>query len=156
MILHKTTNHQHPMTRPAGYAGAAIGSMPARLIADNAYFQHVADSSLNSILSTLAQLTDQTAANKGWILVIGPEHALSKQLLEKHQIDAQRVILINQKQIHRYDNLMRDALTCSTCEAVLSFLPEDHADLANYRYLANKYQTKLLNHSKQANPAYLM
>ncbi|MDZ7870437.1 MAG: SulA-like leucine-rich domain-containing protein [Rheinheimera sp.] len=110
------------------------------------YFREITDDNIASICQTLAALTTSDHAQQGWILVLAPQHHLSKQLLEQCQIDCQRLLVIGQKQVHHYDNLMRDALTCSTCSAVLSFLPTDCAELADYQYLANKYQTQLINH----------
>lgn len=120
------------------------------------YFSTVGDAALTSVLLTLKELSEQNAPEKGWILVIGPTISLSKQLLEQFGIDRQRVLLVSQKQINHYDNLMRDALTCSTCEAVLSFLPAEHPALPDYGYLANKYQTKLVNHCTQVASHYVM
>ncbi|WP_430455947.1 SulA-like leucine-rich domain-containing protein [Rheinheimera sp.] len=116
------------------------------------YFKEIAEDNIASICQTLAVLTKSGDAQQGWILVLAPQHHLSKQLLEQCQIDCQRLLVIGQKQVHRYDNLMRDALTCSTCSAVLSFLPGDCAELADYQYLANKYQTQLINHCSMQTP----
>ncbi len=117
------------------------------------YYQETGRDSIASICQTLATLTATGQSQQGWILVLAPQHHLSKQLLEQCHIDCQRLLLISQKQIHRYDNLMRDALTCSTCSAVLSFLPADCAALQDYQYLANKYQTLLINHDARQGQA---
>lgn len=111
----------------------------------NSFFQQVQADSLAETCQTLQQLTS-SGTGSGWILVLAPSYQLNKQVLEQCGINTQRILLINQKQIPHFDNLMRDALTCSTCEAVLSFLPHDAASLADYRYLADKYQTRLVNH----------
>lgn len=111
------------------------------------YFREVSETHLAAVCQTLAALTGAGEQQQGWVLVLAPQLHLSKQVLEQCQIDCQRLLLISQKQVHRYDNLMRDALTCSTCSAVVSFLPADCAELADYQYLANKYQTMLINHS---------
>jgi cell division inhibitor SulA len=116
------------------------------------YFREVSKANIAAVCQTLVSLTSTEQTQQGWILVLAPQLHLSKQLLEQCQIDCQRVLLISQKQVHRYDNLMRDALTCSTCSAVVSFLPADCEQLADYQYLANKYQTQLINHSA-VNPA---
>jgi cell division inhibitor SulA len=112
-----------------------------------AYFRQFAENNIANILATLASLTSSASTQQGWILVLAPQHHLSKQLLEQCQIDCQRLLVMNQKQVHRYDNVMRDALTCSTCSAVVSFLPIDCPELGDYQYLADKYQTQLINHS---------
>lgn len=112
----------------------------------NQYFLEVSDAHIAAVCQTLAALTTAEQTQQGWILVLAPQLHLSKQLLEQCQIDCQRLLLIGQKQIHHYDNLMRDALTCSTCSAVVSFLPADCKQLDDYQYLANKYQTQLINH----------
>lgn len=110
------------------------------------YFRKVSEAHFAAVCQTLAALTATGEQQQGWVLVLAPQLHLSKQVLEQCQIDCQRLLLISQKQVHRYDNLMRDALTCSTCSAVVSFLPADCAELADYQYLANKYQTQLINH----------
>jgi len=115
----------------------------------NSFFQQVQADSLAATCQTLQQLTSSSTGT-GWILVLAPSYQLNKQVLEQCGINTQRILLINQKQIPHFDNLMRDALTCSTCEAVLSFLPHDAANLADYRYLASKYQTRLVNHCTTA------
>lgn len=113
----------------------------------SSYYRDVAQDNLATICQTIASLTQPHQPQHGWILVLAPQQHLSKQLLEQCQIDCQRLLVISQKQIHRYDNLMRDALTCSTCSAVLSFLPANCPELQDYQYLAQKYQTLLINHS---------
>lgn len=110
------------------------------------YFQQISDQSMASVINTIAQLTSPSDFGSGWILVVAPVHHLTKQLLEQCQINTQRILLISQKQVVRFDNLMRDALTCSTCCAVVSFLSADNETLRDYEYLANKYQTSLINH----------
>jgi cell division inhibitor SulA len=112
----------------------------------SSYYLEVSEAHLAAVCQTLATLTSAGEQQQGWILVLAPQLHLNKQMLEQCQIDCQRVLLISQKQVHRYDNLMRDALTCTTCSAVVSFLPADCAELADYQYLANKYQTHLINH----------
>ena len=115
--------------------------------AQTGYYREVSEAHLAAVCQTLAALTSAGEQQQGWVLVLAPQLHLNKHVLEQCQIDCQRLLLINQKQVHRYDNLMRDALTCSTCSAVVSFLPADCAELADYQYLANKYQTQLINHS---------
>lgn len=100
---------------------------------------------VQAVLTTLAALTQQQGLQHGWLLVIAPPWQLTKQMLEQAGIQSQRILLISQKQIGRFDNLMRDALTCSTCSAVVSFLPEEQQELADYRYLSAKYGTPLVN-----------
>ena len=112
----------------------------------DSYFQQVADQSMAAVLSTISQLNSPSDYSTGWILVIAPVHQLTKQLLEQCQINTQRILLISHKQVGRLDNLLRDALTCSTCRAVVSFLDAENSCLADYEYLANKYQTPLINH----------
>jgi cell division inhibitor SulA len=109
------------------------------------YFQQKEEHGVAAVCQTLQHLNQQSL--QGWVLVIAPPFGLSKQLLEQCQVDCQRVLLINARQVHHYDNLMRDALTCSTCSAVVSFLPDDNEALDDYQYLANKYQTLLINHN---------
>lgn len=100
---------------------------------------------VQTVLATLAALTQQQALQHGWLLLIAPPWQLTKQMLEQAGIPSQRILLIPQKQVGRFDNLMRDALTCSTCSAVVSFLPEEQQELADYRYLSAKYGTPLFN-----------
>ncbi len=120
---------------------------PQLKLQQTSYFREVGEAHLAAVCQTLATLTTAGGQQQGWILVLAPQLHLSKQVLELCQIDCQRLLLINHKQVHRYDNLMRDALTCSTCSAVVSYLPADCAELADYQYLANKYQTQLINHN---------
>lgn len=120
---------------------------PQLKLQQSSYFREVGEAHLAAVCQTLAALTAAGEQQQGWVLVLAPQLHLNKQVLEQCQIDCQRLLLISQKQVHRYDNLMRDALTCSTCSAVVSFLPADCAELADYQYLANKYQTQLINHS---------
>lgn len=98
-----------------------------------------------SLLQIIAQLARQTVARQGWLLVIAPPCQLTKSMLEQANINSQRILLIQQRQISRFDDLMRDALTCATCSAVVSFLPEQNPQLADYRYLSAKYGTPLVN-----------
>lgn len=114
--------------------------------ASGSFFREIADTHAAAICETLAHITKTDLRQQGWVLVIAPHFPLSKQFLEQQGIDCKRLLLINQKQVHHYDNLMRDALTCSTCSAVVSFLPSDSDVLDDYQYLANKYRTLLINH----------
>ena len=101
--------------------------------------------SVQTVLATLANLTQQAAFQHGWLLLIAPPWQLTKSMLEQAGIQSQRILLIPQRQISRFDNLMRDALTCATCSAVVSFLAAEQAELEDYRYLSAKYGTPLLN-----------
>jgi len=101
--------------------------------------------SVQTVLYALASLTQQSAYQHGWLLLIAPPWQLTKSMLEQAGIQSQRILLIPQRQISRFDNLMRDALTCSTCSAVVSFLAAEQAELEDYRYLSAKYGTPLLN-----------
>lgn len=101
--------------------------------------------SVQTVLATLATLTQQAAFQHGWLLLIAPPWQLTKSMLEQAGIQSQRILLIPQRQISRFDNLMRDALTCATCSAVVSFLAAEQTELEDYRYLSAKYGTPLLN-----------
>ena len=118
----------------------------SQALCPDSFFQQIADQSMAAVINTISQLTSPSDFGSGWILVVAPVHHLTKQLLEQCQINTQRILLISQKQVVRFDNLMRDALTCSTCRAVVSFLDAESETLADYEYLANKYQTPLINH----------
>lgn len=97
------------------------------------------------LLQLLATLASQTDTQQGWLLVIAPPQPLTKSMLGQLNINSKRILVIQQRQITRFDHLMRDALTCSTCCAVVSFLPSDHPDLEDYHYLSAKYGTVLVN-----------
>ena len=97
------------------------------------------------LLQLIGHLAGQTDTQQGWLLVIAPPQPLTKTMLGKLNINSKRILVIQQHQITRFDHLMRDALTCSTCCAVVSFLPSDHPDLADYQYLSAKYGTVLVN-----------
>jgi cell division inhibitor SulA len=101
--------------------------------------------SVQTVLAVLANLTKQAAFQHGWLLLIAPPWQLTKSMLEQAGIQSQRILLIPQRQIGRFDNLMRDALTCATCSAVVSFLAAEQTELEDYRYLSAKYGTPLLN-----------
>ncbi len=101
--------------------------------------------SVQTVLHALASLTQQSVYQHGWLLLIAPPWQLTKSMLEQAGIQSQRILLIPQRQISRFDNLMRDALTCSTCSAVVSFLDAEQTELEDYRYLSAKYGTPLLN-----------
>lgn len=101
--------------------------------------------SVQTVLAVLANLTQQAAFQHGWVLLIAPPWQLTKSMLEQAGIQSQRILLMPQRQISRFDNLMRDALTCATCSAVVSFLAAEQAELEDYRYLSAKYGTPLLN-----------
>ena len=97
------------------------------------------------LLQLLATLASQTDTQQGWLLVIAPPQPLTKSMLSQLNIDSKRILVIQQRQITHFDNLMRDALTCSTCCAVVSFLPAEHPQLEDYQYLSAKYGTALVN-----------
>ncbi len=100
---------------------------------------------LAAICSQITHWQQTQMSSSGWLLLIAPPLALTKTLLAQLGIACQRILLIQHKQISHFDNLMRDALTCTTCSAVLSFLPADHPQLADYHYLSVKYGTDFYN-----------
>jgi cell division inhibitor SulA len=97
------------------------------------------------LLQLIGTLAAQTDTQQGWLLVIAPPQPLTKTMLSQLNINSKRILVIQQRQITHFDNLMRDALTCSTCCAVVSFLPAEHPQLADYQYLSAKYGTALVN-----------
>lgn len=109
------------------------------------YFMQRAGQQWQDVLSTLSKEARRTDAQEGWLLLIAPPFGVSKQLLEQAGIAASRVLVLPAHSTPKLDMLVRDALTCSTCKAVVTFV-EDTAQLADYEYLANKYQTRLVNH----------
>ncbi len=97
------------------------------------------------LLQLIGALAAQTDTQQGWLLVIAPPQPLTKSMLGPLNINSKRILVIQQRQITHFDNLMRDALTCSTCCAVVSFLPTEHPQLEDYQYLSAKYGTALVN-----------
>lgn len=97
------------------------------------------------LLQLIGDLAAQTDTQQGWLLVIAPPQPLTKSMLGQLNINSKRILVIQQRQITHFDNLMRDALTCSTCCAVVSFLPTSHPQLEDYQYLSAKYGTALVN-----------
>jgi cell division inhibitor SulA len=100
---------------------------------------------LAAICAQITHWQQTQMSSNGWLLLLAPPLALTKTMLAQLDIPCHRILLIQHKQIAHFDNLMRDALTCSTCSAVLSFLPTDHPQLADYHYLSVKYGTDLYN-----------
>jgi cell division inhibitor SulA len=97
------------------------------------------------LLQLIGALAAQTDTQQGWLLVIAPPQPLTKSILGQLNINSNRILVIQQRQISHFDNLMRDALTCSTCCAVVSFLAAEHPQLEDYQYLSAKYGTALVN-----------
>ncbi|RVU41160.1 hypothetical protein EOE67_02865 [Rheinheimera riviphila] len=97
------------------------------------------------LLQLIGTLAAQTDTQQGWLLVIAPPQPLTKSILGQLNINSKRILVIQQRQITHFDNLMRDALTCSTCCAVVSFLAAEHPQLEDYQYLSAKYGTALVN-----------
>lgn len=97
------------------------------------------------LLQLIGSLAAQTDTQQGWLLVIAPPQPLTKSMLSQLNINSKRILVIQQRQIAHFDNLMRDALTCSTCCAVVSFLSAEHPQLEDYQYLSAKYGTVLVN-----------
>jgi cell division inhibitor SulA len=97
------------------------------------------------LLQLIGSLAAQTDRQQGWLLVIAPPQPLTKSMLNQLNINSKRIMVIQQRQIAHFDNFMRDALTCSTCCAVISFLPSGHPQLPDYEYLSAKYGTALVN-----------
>lgn len=99
------------------------------------------------VLQSLIKEARRTDAQEGWLLLIAPPFAITKQLLEQAGIAASRVLVLPADSSTKLDRLVRDALTCSTCKAVITFV-DDEQSLVDYHYLANKYQTRLVNHAR--------
>lgn len=100
---------------------------------------------LARICAQITRWQNQQISSNGWLLLVAPPTVLTKSILAQLGICCQRILLIQHKQISHFDNLMRDALTCSTCSAVISFLPADDPMLVDYHYLSVKYGTDLYN-----------
>jgi len=98
-----------------------------------------------TLMTLIGRLAAQTDSQQGWLLVIAPPQPLTKSMLRQLNINSKRILVIQQRQITHFDNLMRDALTCSTCCAVISFLPQNCPELDDYHYLSAKYGTELVN-----------
>lgn len=97
------------------------------------------------ICQQLAWILTEKVTNTGWILMIAPPAQISKALLSHHNIATNRILMFQQNQVAHFDNMVRDALTSSTCSAVLCFLPEGDEKLADYAYLSEKYGTCFYN-----------
>lgn len=109
------------------------------------YFVQRSGQQWQDVLHTLSREARRTDAQEGWLLLIAPPFGVSKQLLEQAGVSANRVLVLPAHSTPKLDMLVRDALTCSTCKAVVTFV-DDAQQLADYQYLANKYQTRLVNH----------
>jgi cell division inhibitor SulA len=110
------------------------------------YFAQRTGQQWQDVLNTLAKEARRTDSQEGWLLLIAPPFAISKQLLEQAGVASSRVLVLHPHTTPKLDMLVRDALTCSTCKAVVTFV-EDEQHLTDYQYLANKYQTRLVNHT---------
>lgn len=105
---------------------------------------------LTTVLTSLRLEVARTQEQPGWVLVLGSPVVLTKQLLEHVGLASHRILVLPAQKLTDMDKTVRDALTCNTCQAVLTFI-DDAAQLAEYQYLATKYQTRLVNHCNQFN-----
>ncbi len=108
--------------------------------------RHVHD--LTDLLLSLRRELVRTEQQPGWVLVVGSPVPLTKQALEKMGLAAHRILVLPAQKLANIDRTIRDALTCSTCQAVLTFVDGDE-QLSDYDYLATKYQTRWINHREQ-------
>lgn len=103
---------------------------------------------LTDLLVSLRRELVRTEHQPGWVLVVGSPVLLTKQALEKMGLAAHRILVLPAQKLANVDRTIRDALTCSTCQAVLTFV-DNEEQLSDYDYLATKYQTRWINHREQ-------
>lgn len=117
------------------------------------FSEHRHGHGLTDLLLSLERELVRTEHQPGWVLVVGSPVPLTKQALEKMGLAAHRILVLPAQKLANVDRTIRDALTCSTCQAVLTFVDEE-AQLSDYEYLATKYQTRWVNHTEQRQLAH--
>lgn len=102
-------------------------------------------------LPELLFIIRQHQQQSGWVLLVAPNQLPDKSTFSGFDVDMSKVLVIQQKQISNIHSVLSDALSSSTCSAVVVWQDQfSQSSLEHYQQLAEHYHTSLYQFSAQS------
>lgn len=112
------------------------------LIGQTAFYQRLQVTAGQLALPELLLIIQQHQQQSGWVLLLAPTQLPDKSTFSGFDLDMSKVLMIQQKQISNIDTVLCDALSSSTCSAVVVWQDQfSESSLQHYQQLAEQYQT---------------
>jgi cell division inhibitor SulA len=93
-------------------------------------------------LPELLFIIQQHQQQSGWVLLLAPNQLPDKSTFSGFDLDMSKVLVIQQKQISNIDTVLCDALSSTTCSAVVVWQDQfSESSLQHYQQLAQQHQT---------------
>jgi len=102
-------------------------------------------------LPELLFIIQQHQQQSGWVLLLAPNQLPDKSTFTGFDVDMSKVLVIQQKQISNIHTVLSDALSSSTCSAVVVWQDQfSESSLQHYQQLAEQHQTSFYQLSSNA------
>lgn len=119
-----------------------------------AFYQKLQVTAGQLALPELLFIIQQHQQQSGWVLLLAPNQLPDKSTFHGFDLDMSKVLVIQQKQISNIDTVLGDALSSSTCSAVVVWQDQfSESSLRHYQQLAEQHQTCFYQLSSDATQA---
>ncbi len=107
-----------------------------------AFYQKLQVTAGQLALPELLFIIQQHQQQSGWVLLLAPNQLPEKSTFSGFDLDMSKVLMIQQKQISNIHTVLCDALSSSTCSAVVVWQDQfSESSLQHYQQLAEHHQT---------------
>lgn len=107
-----------------------------------AFYQKLQVTAGQLALPELLFIIQQHQQQSGWVLLLAPNQLPDKSTFSGFDLDMSKVLVIQQKQISNIHTVLSDALSSSTCSAVVVWQDQfSESSLQHYQQLAEQHQT---------------
>jgi cell division inhibitor SulA len=107
-----------------------------------AFYQKLQVTAGQLALPELLFIIQQHQQHSGWVLLLAPNQLPDKSTFSGFDLDMSKVLVIQQKQISNIHTVLSDALSSSTCSAVVVWQDQfSESSLQHYQQLAEQHQT---------------
>lgn len=121
--------------------------------AHSAFYQKLQVSAGQLALPELLFIIQQHQQQSGWVLLLAPSQLPDKSTFSGFDVDMSKVLVIQQKQISNIHSVLSDALSSSTCSAVVVWQDQfSESSLQHYQQLAEQHQTCFYQFSSDTKP----
>ena len=111
-------------------------------IGQTAFYQKLQVTAGQLALPELLFIIQQHQQQSGWVLLLAPNQLPDKSTFSGFDLDMSKVLVIQQKQISNIHTVLCDALSSSTCSAVVVWQDQfSESSLQQYQQLAEQHQT---------------
>jgi cell division inhibitor SulA len=109
---------------------------------NTAFYQKLQVTAGQLALPELLFIIQQHQQQSGWVLLLAPNQLPDKSTFSGFDLDMSKVLVIQQKQISNIHTVLSDALSSSTCCAVVVWQDQfSESSLQHYQQLAEQHQT---------------